>query len=158
MRSYRAGLVTGVLLVGGGLVAAAWLPKAGDDNTAVRPWQPAPSADDVTMVQTILAEARGSSLLMCEMASGIMRGNFWWRGREPVDEDVTRVLDWTRGDLTNPAVVPLLVEGMADTDPCVARTAARLLGRTEAGAATGAPVGPANNASSDGSPTPCVAT
>ena len=136
MRSFRAGIVTGAVLVGGGLAAAAWVPKADDDTATLITRQPAASVDDVAMVQTVLAEARGSSMLMCEMASGIMRGNFWWRGREPVDEDVNRVLDWTRGDLDNPAVVPVLVSGMADGDPCVARTAARLLGRTEAPAAT----------------------
>jgi len=136
MRSFQAGIVTGALLVGGGLAAAAWVPKADDGSVTLRRWQPAATVDDVAMVQTVLSEARGSSMLMCEMASGIMRGNFWWRGREPVDEDVNRVLDWTRTDLDDPAVVPVLVGGLADSDPCVARTAARLLGRTEVAAAT----------------------
>jgi hypothetical protein len=124
------GLVTGGFLTALAILAAAATPR--DNHTSVPvPDQVAPGADDLAMVQTVLVEARGASLMMCEMAAGTMRGNSWWRNREPVDDDVRDVLQWVRRDPTDPAVIPVLAGAMADPDRCVARTAARFLGRME---------------------------
>ncbi len=131
--SYRMGLVTGGFLTALAiLAAAAAVPlDGGGAGPASDQSAPTPGADDLAMVQTVLAEARGTSLLLCEMAAGAMRGNFWWRNREPVDDDVRDVLQWVRRDPTDLAVVPVLAQAMSDLDPCVARTGARLLGRME---------------------------
>jgi len=128
--SYRMGLVTGGFLTALAVLAAAALPRDSGDNWSLGSQVP-PGTDDLAMVQTVLAEARGASLLMCEMAAGTLRGNFWWRNREPVDEDVRNMLQWVRRDPSDVAVVPVLVAAMSDMDPCVARTGARLLGRME---------------------------
>lgn len=126
--SYRMGLVTGGFLTALAILAAAAVPFGAGGSPGS---QVPPGTNDLAMVQTVLAEARGASLLMCEMASGTMRGNFWWRNREPVDDDVRDVLHWVRRDPTDPAVVPVLADALADADLCVARTASRLLGRME---------------------------
>ncbi len=130
--SYRMGLVTGGFLTALAILAAAAVSRDGGGmGPAPDQSAPAPGADDLAMVQTVLAEARGTSPLLCEMAAGAMRGNFWWRNREPVDDDVRDVLRWVRRDPTDLAVVPVLAQAMSDRDPCVARTGARLLGRME---------------------------
>ena len=131
-RSYRMGLLTGATLVALAIIAVAWIPETGHvaPSTSV-PGQLIASIDDTTMVQTVLTESRGTSLLLCEMASAQMRGNYWWRNREPVDDEVRDILRRVRHDPTDPAVVPILGDALADPDPCVARTAARLLGRTD---------------------------
>ncbi len=128
--SYRMGLVTGGFLTALAILAMAALPGAIGDT---RPpgSQVHQRTNDLAMVQTVLAEARGASPLMCEMAAGAMRGNFWWSNREPVDDDVRDVLKWVRRDPSDLAVVPVLAEAMSDSDPCVARTGSRLLGRME---------------------------
>lgn len=131
--SYRMGLLTGGFLTALAILAAAALPRHGGGVPPTD--QVVPGADDLVMVQTVLAEARGASMLMCEMASGTMRGNFWWGNREPVDDDIRDVLHWVRRDPSDPAVVPVLAGALADSDLCVARTASRLLGRMEQGVA-----------------------
>ncbi len=128
--SYRMGLVTGGFLTALAILAMAALPR-GTGGAGPPVSQERPDTDDLAMVQTVLAEARGASPLMCEMAAGTMRGNFWWHNREPVADDVRDVLQWVRRDPTDLAVVPVLAEAMSDPDPCVARTGARLLGRME---------------------------
>jgi HEAT repeat protein len=128
--SYRMGLVTGGFLTALAILAMAALPGAIGDTRP--PGSQVPQrTNDLAMVQTVLAEARGASPLMCEMAAGAMRGNFWWSNREPVDDDVRDVLKWVRRDPSDLAVVPVLAEAMSDSDPCVARTGSRLLGRME---------------------------
>jgi HEAT repeat protein len=130
--SYRMGLVTGGFLTALAMLAAAAMPRDNPTTVSVPVLdQVAPGTDDLAMIQTVLAEARGASLMMCEMAAGTMRGNIWWRNREPVDDDVRDMLQWVRQDPTDFAVIPVLAGAMADSDRCVARTAARFLGRME---------------------------
>ena len=89
--SYRMGLVTGGFLTALAILAAAAVSREGGamgpapDQSAPAP-APAPGADDLAMVQTVLAEARGTSPLLCEMAASAMRGNFWWQNgyRTPI--------------------------------------------------------------------------
>jgi len=127
---YRLGLLTGASLVALAVLAAAAIPRSRPAVPAPTTGQVAGAVDDTTLVNTLLQESRGTSLLLCEMASGQLRGNYWGN-REPVDESVRDLLRRVRHDPTDPAVVPLLTAALGDADLCVARTAARLLGRTD---------------------------
>lgn len=87
-------------------------------------------------VRRLLDGVRGATPVQCELA--LRSFSFWsdWDGRVPDrDETTVRLLRWAHGTQKDPAIVAPLAAGLRDTDACVQRMAARLLGRTRLPAA-----------------------
>jgi len=112
----------------------------GASATFATAWETTPTqADersDLTNVTTLLEAMRGTGVVPCAFAMGVVDGrNGWGRGdQEPEvggDPTVTELRRWLAQGIKDPAVVAPLRAAMAPGDPCVRQTAVRLLGRTE---------------------------
>jgi hypothetical protein len=80
-----------------------------------------------------LAGVRGASPLACDMiVRSLGSGWGWWRlNRDPdAVRDHQDVLRWATQRSSDPSVIPPLRAGLEDSDACVRRVSARLLGRT----------------------------
>jgi HEAT repeat protein len=95
---------------------------------------------DSLRAAAILAAVRGSNDIMCEMAVRSLDGRFgnWgWSGATPDGgTEHWELLRWATRDIESAAAVPLLGAALSDSDSCVRRVAARLLGRVSHRAAS----------------------
>lgn len=87
--------------------------------------------NDSAMAVRFLTGMRGASPLQCEAALHGFRMGFWRSFHVAPDAgpDERALLAWAADRIRDPAAVAPLAAGLADADPCVRRTAARLLGR-----------------------------
>ncbi|UCC49007.1 MAG: HEAT repeat domain-containing protein, partial [Gemmatimonadota bacterium] len=80
-----------------------------------------------------LAGVRSASPLACDMIVRSLSTGWGW-SRLNRDPDAVRdrqdVLRWATGRRSDPSVIPPLRAGLEDSDACVRRVSARLLGRT----------------------------
>ncbi|UCG86545.1 MAG: HEAT repeat domain-containing protein [Gemmatimonadota bacterium] len=87
---------------------------------------------DLHFAQRLIAGARGTGSLMCEMALQSLDRRFGgWHGWTHVPDASTEqrdLIDWTSRRIATPEVVPILSAAISDADACVRRVAARLLG------------------------------
>lgn len=91
------------------------------------------ATSDSSLAVRFLAGARGSSPLACELMMRSLGVGFGWGGftEEPgPDAAVRELIRWAVDRRENPAAVPPLRSALRDSDPCVSRVAARLLGET----------------------------
>lgn len=84
-----------------------------------------------SQAEEFLAAVRGTGPLACELIVRTV-GQGWWGGG-PVPDAELAVLEqvrWATQRRDDPAAVPMLRAGLEDTDACVRRASARLLGST----------------------------
>lgn len=137
--------VAGVLALGIALVALDGPRAEGIGDPGASPHRAfAPLLND-SLASAFLGRVRGTGPVVCELAGRAVGGR-WGHGRidsglhglaarDP--EAVTLVLWATSGDRDAGSVEPLR-DGLVDSDACVRRTAARLLGRSRDPAAADA--------------------
>jgi hypothetical protein len=92
-----------------------------------------PAIPDSVLANRFLDGLRGASPVACDMViRSIGFGYGWQNARVEPDgsEEGSELIRWVRRRSEDPAVVPVLRERMEDSDVCVRRVAARLLGRT----------------------------
>lgn len=102
------------------------------------------SIADSTRVRHLLESARGVNPLLCDLAARTVDGRSgWWSGSEGVlalgasSDSVARdVVSWVHHHEVDASAVPVLRSALADSDACVRRLAAPLLGRVEHPSAT----------------------
>jgi hypothetical protein len=88
---------------------------------------------DSVIAGRFLAGIRGTRPLACEMVIRSLGVGWGWRSLHAVPDAASEQLDllrWSTRRPSDPGVVPALRAGLEDSDPCVRRVAARLLGRT----------------------------
>jgi len=93
----------------------------------------APTSDSAAVIAVIEA-ARGANALLCELTARSVESQWGWGGgetdpRAPRDPQLRAALDLARGRRTHPGTVQQLAAALADSDACVRRLAAPLLGR-----------------------------
>jgi hypothetical protein len=94
---------------------------------------------DSTRVRQLLESARGVNPLLCDLAARTVDGRSgWWSGSEGVlalggssDSLARDVVQWVQHQEVDASAVPVLGTALSDTDACVRRLAAPLLGRIE---------------------------
>ncbi len=88
---------------------------------------------DLYFARQLLAGARGTSPLICEMALRTMDSRFGsWNGYNHTSDagaEQRDIVDWTSNAIASADAVPILSVALSDGDRCVRRFAARLLGR-----------------------------
>ena len=93
------------------------------------------SGSDSTRALLLLDNARGANPVMCELAMRSIDnryGSWGSAGRAPDAVIGQRaLLEWAGAEIKNADAVPVLGEALSDTDVCVRRMAARLLGRVK---------------------------
>ncbi|HJR43214.1 MAG TPA: HEAT repeat domain-containing protein [Gemmatimonadaceae bacterium] len=117
-----------------GSAAARVLPRPAPERplTEVRS-QAVP--DDSVQVAAFLAAVRGANPVICELASRVVDGNWRWGGHWELgpagsrDPQVRAIVKWALDHRQNDADIAVLRAAIADSDPCVRRMAAPLLGR-----------------------------
>jgi hypothetical protein len=94
---------------------------------------------DSARVARLLQAARGINTAMCELAAGVVDGRFgWssdanpeWRAGGSADSLARDVVAWVHRHEPDATTVSVLRTAIADSDPCVRRLAAPLLGRVK---------------------------
>ncbi len=92
-----------------------------------------PAGQDSARAEQFLAGVRGAGPLVCEMAARSLGMGWSWRGlnqHPDASRESQEAIRWATGRLESADIVPPLVARLEDSDPCVRRLAARLLGRT----------------------------
>jgi hypothetical protein len=105
----------------------------------------APVADSAR-VRQLLESARGANALVCELAARTVDGRTgWWSGSDALfamsasgDSAARDVVTWMQHREVDVTTVPVLRSALADSDACVRRLAAPLLGRVRHASATDA--------------------
>jgi len=89
--------------------------------------------NDSTNVAHVLASARNAAPLLCEFAVRTLDARFGsWGSVATIPDavaDEADIVGWAMHDLNDPATIPMLAQALGNTDRCVRRVAARLLGR-----------------------------
>lgn len=116
---------------------AAFLPLSVGPaaTTVLQPQGRAPT--DAERATRLLQAARGSNVAMCEIAAQTIDGRFgWssdaygdWRAGGAADSLARDVVAWVQRHQVDATAVPVLRDAIADSDACVRRLAAPLLGR-----------------------------
>jgi hypothetical protein len=92
--------------------------------------------NDVAAAQAILERMRGTSAFACELALINVDHHNWFGGLSNQISDSPLIDDSTQvalpAELAAPQALQLLLRGLRDTDACVRRASASLLGRTTA--------------------------
>jgi len=118
---------TGVISIAAfGLLATGAIALGATDNTG---GQQRTSQDSTYAVQALDA-VRGLSPLACDMVVRSL-GQGWWgeHDRQPdTNPQHIELQRWMTGPSSDPAAVTPLANALSDTDPCVRRVGARLLG------------------------------
>ena len=131
-RGRRWGVVIAVvLLVGTPVIASARLRAVLLDAPRMHLTSQSGNAQrEVEAVQAFLSQMRGTNAIACEFAMVTIDHNNWFGGSDGFD---TPLLDDSRPlvprELETDAVVEPLMTSLRDSDYCVRRTAASLLGR-----------------------------
>ncbi len=107
-------------------------------------FQPAPRQQpaDSSRVRALLQAARGTNALVCELAARTIDGRSGWSsdggfmGGGAADSVAGDVVDWIHERGISAATVPLLRTAIGDSDWCVRRLAAPILGRVHDPSAT----------------------
>jgi HEAT repeat protein len=91
------------------------------------------TGSDAARAELLLANARGANPVMCELAMRSIDnryGSWGSAGRAP-DAIIGQrpLLEWASAEIEDAGVVPVLGAALSDSDVCVRRMAARLLGR-----------------------------
>lgn len=139
----RPALVLVVVLLGGSAVATATMltiagPDAGQSSITIGDWDTERPGPDSTRVAMMLDAMQRTDPVACEMLSDQI-GNFWWGNG---DWDIGRLSDARRevvaakdsvsGRVRDAGAVRHLVARLDSDDPCVRRTAAKMLGHSTA--------------------------
>ena len=138
-RTPRWGLVIAfVLLVGTPMIASARLRAVLLDAPRMHLTSQSSNAQrEVEAVQAFLTQMRGTNAIACEFAMVTIDHNNWFGGSDGFDAPL---LDDNRPlvprELETDAVVEPLMTSLRDSDYCVRRTAASLLGRAHNARAT----------------------
>ncbi len=107
--------------------------RASDDLTSS---QALAMQNDVSAAQSVLARMRGTNAFACELAMINIDHRNWFGGLSNQISDSPLIDDSTQfglpEELDAPAVLDLLLRSLRDSDACVRRSAASLLGRTKA--------------------------
>ena len=97
---------------------------------------------DSSRVRALLEAARGANALVCELAARTIDGRSGWSSDGAfiaggaADSVAGDVVDWVHRQEISAATVPLLRAAMGDSDWCVRRLAAPILGRVHDPSAT----------------------
>jgi hypothetical protein len=97
---------------------------------------PRQQAADSSRVRALLQAARGTNVLVCELAARTIDGRSGWSSDDgdfmaggSADSLGRGLVSWVHDRGIDPATVPLLRAALADPDWCVRRLAAPILGR-----------------------------
>ena len=138
MRRRRTAAVATVLVLVTPILASAKLRSALLSSVAAENLtsQATPLAQtDVAAAQTMLTRMRGTNAFACELAMINVDHRNWFGGLSNQISDSPLIDDSTQialpEELDAPAVLDLLFRGLRDSDACVRRAAASLLGRTK---------------------------
>jgi hypothetical protein len=150
-----------VLVLAGAVAIVGWLGSTSDTADArERPAflrlpavrvaaAPAPQRVDSLPIRALLDAARGANVAMCELAAVTLDGRSGWSSGHdgafrpggsdnPLASDITT---WIHHREIDASSVPVLRAALADSDWCVRRLAAPLLGRIRGAAAVQAMLG-----------------
>lgn len=123
------------LIFGVGLVLAAKTMSAGDARPGfiVAPFTTQLSAQQSEQAAALLSAMRGVNPVACRLASRSL-GNNWGNGGMLASADELSAADqavyeWATSSALEPSAIPTVRRSLVDTDACVRRTAAMLLGR-----------------------------
>ena len=136
--------VAGAGIFGLGLVAGA----------LASPARPAQAAGDAEVLQVLLAGVRNANPVVCELGLMALEGSNFSRsgiradveGTTPAGMEPGALAEWVNRPPRDPILVPPLRDALTGPDPCVARVAARLLGRMRSDEAVSALVATAGHA------------
>jgi HEAT repeat protein len=125
--------------VGTAAAATTMLTIAGPNaaqNITIGDWNDRRPGPDSSRVARLLTTMGSTDPVACEMLSDQI-GNFWWGGDEwgigrlsDARTDVRAAKDSVSGQVTDPGAIRHLVSSLAADDPCVRRTAAKMLGNS----------------------------
>lgn len=137
----RPAVVLVAVLLGGSAVAAATMlsiagPSAPQASITVGDWNDERPGPDSARVATLLDAMQRTDPVACEMLSDQV-GNFWWGdgdwgiGRlSDARPDIRAAKDSVSGRVRDAAAIRHLVRRLDSDDPCVRRTAAKMLGHS----------------------------
>lgn len=121
-------------------VLALTLPLtcSGPESNGVAATRPVPA--DSALAARLVEAARGAHPVVCGLAAKALDQSWWGDGMEiepGVSDDPAsgEVIDWALAPGGSAGAVGPLAGALADTDPCVRRVAARVLGRSRSPAA-----------------------
>src|SRR4051812_17803293 len=139
------------VVIGATVVARVGLSNAGGANEPLV-FMPLPASAfqsaarqqvaDSSRVRALLQAARGTNALVCELAARTIDGRSGWSSDGAfiaggaADSAAGDVVDWVHDRGISAATVPLLRTAISDSDWCVRRLAAPLLGRVHDPSAT----------------------
>ncbi|HSU12774.1 HEAT repeat domain-containing protein [Longimicrobium sp.] len=116
---------------------------AGDGDRVRAAASVSAAAQDGSGARALVTAVRGANPVLCDLVSASVGNGWGWGSGDDEDapslarrgEPSHAALDWLSRDVSSPAEVAVLREGLADADACVRRVSARLLGRgrTQAG-------------------------
>ncbi len=135
---------TAVARVGGGSNAGVVVERSVFVPLPASAFQPAPRREpaDSARVRALLQAARGTNALVCELAARTIDGHSGWSSSGAfiaggaTDSVAGDVVEWIHERGISAGAVPLLRTAIADSDWCVRRLAAPILGRVRDPSAT----------------------
>lgn len=105
-------------------------------NITIGDWNDQRPGPDSSRVAQLLATMGATDPVACEMLSDQI-GNFWWGGDEwgigrfsDARTDVRAAKDSVSGQVRDPGAIRHLIGALSAEDPCVRRTAAKMLGNS----------------------------
>lgn len=137
----RPALVLVAVLLGGSAVAAATMltiagPSAPQVSITLGDWHDERPGPDSARVAALLDAMQRTDPVACEMLSDQV-GNFWWGDGEwgigrlsDARSEVRAAKDSVSGRVRDAAAIRHLVSRLDSDDPCVRRTAAKMLGHS----------------------------
>jgi HEAT repeat protein len=140
----KPALVLVAVLTGGSAVAAATMltiagPTAGQASITIGDWERGRPGPDSARVALMLDAMQRTDPVACELLSDQI-GNFWWGSGEwgigrlrDARADVRAAKDSVSGRVRDAAAIRHLTTRLESDDPCVRRTAAKMLGHSTVG-------------------------
>lgn len=132
-------VLLGAVGVGTAAAATTMMTIAGPpapQSITIGDWRDERPGPDSARVARLLQTMGQTDPVACEMLSDQI-GNFWWGGDEwgigrlsDARNDTRAAKDSVSGRVSDPAAIRHLVSSLAEDDPCVRRTAAKMLGNS----------------------------